>query len=340
MTHLPVGHLTFGADLVEAMHDVTPDSPARPPPKEPQPDALLFLQVLQTKPALFLNETLERILPALDAFRVTSSSNLLLVGARGDLGDASGRLLRLCTSLLDALPQYEGPIFRASAVHIPVNVDKSEAELLLNAILNARRHATRDGLLFLDDPIFQQLGKSLAEVPGARGCVDPKAPFKNDRWELSALLHKPPFWGRDAEYDVVCSLLPGAEHLEEEAEKESSNFVVDKMLFDEDQKGEAVFDESAASACLDAMGDVFARTGRWLTAVSVLEKAVKQQHRIGDEAARAHSLCNLGSLLLLLGDVDKAEFLSKKGTTNSKHHSPTATRAVFDNPRRASRSIA
>jgi predicted ATPase len=65
----------------------------------------------------------------------------------------------------------------------------------------------------------------------------------------------------------------------------------------------ATTDLAGEAACLDAVADVYVRTGHLWTALSLLVRAISLREAIGDDAATAQSLKNRAEVLLMAGDV-------------------------------------
>jgi predicted ATPase len=68
----------------------------------------------------------------------------------------------------------------------------------------------------------------------------------------------------------------------------------------------ATTDLAGEAACLDAIADVYVRTGHLWTALSLLVRAISLREAIGDDAATAQSLKNRAEVLLMAGDVAAA----------------------------------
>jgi tetratricopeptide (TPR) repeat protein len=68
----------------------------------------------------------------------------------------------------------------------------------------------------------------------------------------------------------------------------------------------AVADLAGEAACLDAIADVYVRTGHLWTALSLLVRAIALREAIGDDAGTAQSLKNRADVLLMAGDVAAA----------------------------------
>jgi len=68
----------------------------------------------------------------------------------------------------------------------------------------------------------------------------------------------------------------------------------------------AIADLTGEAACLDAIADVYVRTGHLWTALSLLVRALSVREAIGDDAGSAQSLKNRADVLLMAGDVAAA----------------------------------
>jgi len=68
----------------------------------------------------------------------------------------------------------------------------------------------------------------------------------------------------------------------------------------------ATADLAGEAACLDAIADVYVRTGHLWTALSLLVRALSVREAIGDDAGFAQSLKNRADVLLMAGDVEAA----------------------------------
>ncbi len=130
-------------------------------------------------------------------WQATSSPDELLLKARGP--DAVGALIRATSALSLALP--DNATFAAAIV---VGSGDLVADVVgAAAILPV---AVEGGRLRLD-AAAQEAVHELAELPGQPGVVDPKAPYGQERWELSALLARPAFHGRDDDVSAIANVL-------------------------------------------------------------------------------------------------------------------------------------
>jgi predicted ATPase len=127
-----------------------------------------------------------------------SSPDELLISVGGEAGEGVERLVRTASGVARGLAGLVGDL-RFAIVHAE--------DGHLEAAVRAGSLASRPGLLILDDAAWAAAGAGLAAVPGLARAVDPLAAFDHDRWELSALLVRPPFLGRDAEVERISRLL-------------------------------------------------------------------------------------------------------------------------------------
>ncbi len=128
----------------------------------------------------------------------------IVLCAGGVAADAVAGLLRAATSIASALP--EGAPLSFALV--------SGSGDLVDDVVRAAALLPRTGLLALDETAAASQA-DLAFVPGAGHLVDPRAPYGHERWELSALLMRPPLVGRDDDIrlcaDVFAPLDPDAQ---------------------------------------------------------------------------------------------------------------------------------
>jgi tetratricopeptide (TPR) repeat protein len=120
----------------------------------------------------------------------SSAADELIVVVTGATTETVGRLVRAAGVIARAL----GPAIADVAMGLVAG-----GEDALDAVVRAGALAREPGLLVLDDDAWSAVGAGLAAVPGHARAVDPAAAFGHDRWELSALLVRPPFLGRDDE---------------------------------------------------------------------------------------------------------------------------------------------
>ncbi len=121
---------------------------------------------------------------------LASAADELIVAARGDVVDAVAALVRASSSLSQLLPEGAPLSFALVVSRGDVFDDVVAAADLLPALVG---HGAR---LALDEAAFAHAG-DLAELPGTERLVDPRAPWGQERWELSALLARSAFRGRD-----------------------------------------------------------------------------------------------------------------------------------------------
>lgn len=192
--------------LVFALQDLSDDSlPGEAPPRAVA--AVLRLRARTARAAHELSLAARRALDAFDVVPLPSAPDELFMGASGALTDAVLRLVRAAATLTGALP--DGVRGQIAGSVVALSSDEAPPEALLSATVLAGRLARREGLLQLDERALAAGGSSLAEVPGASRHVDPAAPFRHDRWELSALLQRPPLLGRDDDIAALARAIAG-----------------------------------------------------------------------------------------------------------------------------------
>ena len=125
------------------------------------------------------------------------SPDELLFSARGP--DAVGALIRATSALSMALP--DNGAFSAAIV-------AGSNDLVADTFAAASIFpAPSDGGHLALDAWAREEVHELAELPGQPGVVDPKAPYGQERWELSALLARPAFHGRDDDVSAIADVL-------------------------------------------------------------------------------------------------------------------------------------
>lgn|GEM_PF-2396188 len=196
--------LAPASDVMHAVLDESVETaPTASAAPEVVPQILLLLQALHVDVAMALQQALRPLLMTAGARQLPSMPDCVVLVASGDAGDAATRLLRLCAQLFEPV---DGDAVLAAMV--TCTSDRGDVDaVVVDAVIRARRAAQREGLVAVDADCMVALGASVAEVPGARGCIDPKAPFRHDRWELSALLQRPPMLDRADEVQQVVSFL-------------------------------------------------------------------------------------------------------------------------------------
>ena len=176
----------------------------RPPTAEaPGAQSLLRVRACSAAATLALEKARPAILNATGLPPQPSAPDELLLGSAEPGGEGVLRLVRAAGQVVAALGAH-GVELRAAIVAIEGDP--------LAALVRAAALPKKDGLLFLDESSWQLAGAALVAVPGVTAssgarAVDPAAAFGNERWELSALLQRPPFLGRDALVQRVASLL-------------------------------------------------------------------------------------------------------------------------------------
>ena len=121
---------------------------------------------------------------------VPAAADELLFAARGEPSEAIAVLVRAATSIAHSLPEG-APLSCAIVVsHGDLVDDIVAAAAVLPVFFGA------GGRLALDVEAFALAG-DLAELPGSERTVDARAPWGQERWELSALLSRAAFRGRD-----------------------------------------------------------------------------------------------------------------------------------------------
>lgn len=171
----------------------------RPPSAEAQgAQAILRVRARTIDAARALEHCRPAILSATGLAAQPSAPDELLLGAVEAGGEGVLRLVRAAGQVVGSLGRH-GLEVRAALV--ATEGDPLEAMVRAGAIPN------KDGLLFLDERAWHSVGDVLVPVPGHARAVDPAAAFGHDRWELSALLQRPPFLGREQEVRRLAELL-------------------------------------------------------------------------------------------------------------------------------------
>lgn len=160
------------------------------------PSAVLRVRALTTEAARSLAAVAGSVVGAADVTALPHAADELLLSARGAGRDAIALLVRAATGVAQALPEGAPLSFALVKGSGDVVADVVRAGALL----------PRSGLLALDDGAFA-LQNDLAVIPGAGRVIDPRAPYGQERWELSALLMRPPFVGRDDDVKVCADVL-------------------------------------------------------------------------------------------------------------------------------------
>ena len=131
---------------------------------------------------------------------LSSSPDELLFAARGEPVDAVAALLRAATSIAHGLPE---------GAPLALSLISTRGDLIEDVVASAELMPMLfgdGGRLALDEQAFALAG-DLAELPGSPFIVDPRAPWGQERWELSALLSRSAFRGRDDDVAVCQAVL-------------------------------------------------------------------------------------------------------------------------------------
>ncbi|MCC7072366.1 MAG: AAA family ATPase [Deltaproteobacteria bacterium] len=194
----------FEADLAGARPTVVAalrELAARPPTvEEPQARALLRMRARTAAAARALEAGRPTILAASGLALQPSAPDELLLGARDGGADGVVRLLRAAAHLTELAGEH------AAQVHAALVSVGADA---LDAVVRAGALPVRGGLVFLDDDAWRMVGDVVAPIPGFARAVDPGAAFGQARWELSALLQRPPLLGRDDDVAELAAWLRG-----------------------------------------------------------------------------------------------------------------------------------
>lgn len=187
---------------------VPPTEPGLPPAFSQQARALLRLRATTPEAAEALSRASETVLLPPELGRVPSSPDELLLSAPGALDEAVLALVRAAQSVSRALGTDLLGEVSGGLVELPPHDDSelTQKRALAHAAVLASALAT-PGRLALDEGSWRACSFSLAELPGREHSVDPAAPFRNDRWELSALLVRPQPVGREEEVEALRALL-------------------------------------------------------------------------------------------------------------------------------------
>ena len=164
--------------------------------------ALLRVQALTADAAMALQGIAQATLLAQNVVILPSAPDELLLTASGDVADATAALVRAATSLAQSLP--EGAPLRLALVATSGDLidDAVRSSALLPTVLGS-------GARLAFDERAWALAGELAELPDSERQVDPRAPFGQERWELSSLLPRPNFRGRDDDVQVCANCLGG-----------------------------------------------------------------------------------------------------------------------------------
>lgn len=160
------------------------------------PSALLRVRAFTTEAARSLAAVAAGVVGAADVIALPHAADELVLSAAGKDKDAVALLVRAATGVAQALP--EGAALSFALV-------KGSGDLVAD-VVRAGGLLPRAGLLALDDDAFA-LQNDLAIIPGAGRVIDPRAPYGQERWELSALLMRPPLVGRDDDVKVCADVL-------------------------------------------------------------------------------------------------------------------------------------
>lgn len=172
---------------------------ARPPTVgEPEAHALLRVRARTVAAARALEAGRPTILATSGLAAQPSAPDELLLGARDGGADGVVRLLRAAAQVVEVVGAH------AAQLHAAIVTVGADA---LDAMVRAGTMAVRGGLVFLDDQAWSAVGDVVVPVPGVARAVDPGAAFGQARWELSALLQRPPFLGRDDEVAELAAWL-------------------------------------------------------------------------------------------------------------------------------------
>ncbi|MBI1946433.1 MAG: AAA family ATPase [Deltaproteobacteria bacterium] len=175
---------------------------ARPPTAEaPQVQSLLRVRATTLAAARALESGRPAVLAATGLALQPSAPDELLLGTTEAGADGVLRLVRAAGQVAAQLGE------RASELKSAVVVI---AEDPLSAMVRAAALPSKNGLLFLDEAAWACAGDQLVPAADAARAVDPEAAFGHDRWELSTLLQRPPFLGRDHEIAELAQLLRGS----------------------------------------------------------------------------------------------------------------------------------
>ena len=135
---------------------------------------------------------------------LSSAPDELVFAARGEPVDAVAALLRAATSIAHSLPEGAPLAFALVSTRGDLVEDVVATAELMPMLFGD------GGRLALDEQAFALAG-DLAELPGCVGIVDPRAPWGQERWELSALLSRSAFRGRDDDVEACGAVLPAGE---------------------------------------------------------------------------------------------------------------------------------
>ncbi len=199
------------AQALESMVDGRPLDDAQDETIPLPPTALLRIRAFTAQAARSLAAVSAQVVGAADVVVLSHSADELvlaaLTGAAHRPEDAKLRadreavavLVRLATALAQGLPAGAPVAFSL----VKGSGDDIDDVVRAGALLPAA------GLLAFDDDAFALAG-DVATVPGSGCVVDPRAAFGQERWELSALLMRPPFVGRDDDVRLCADVLAAA----------------------------------------------------------------------------------------------------------------------------------
>lgn len=181
-----------------------------PPSLTRDPRALLRLRATSPAMAEALAAASERAIFPPDVDRLPSSPDEVLLTAPGLLDEAALALVRSAQAISRALGPRGFTEVAAALVELgAANDDGGRRRALVQGAVRASSLAVA-GEMTLDEASWRSCSFALAEIPARERTVDPAAPFRNDRWELSSLLVRPRVVGREEEVAALKALLPAS----------------------------------------------------------------------------------------------------------------------------------
>lgn len=172
----------------------------RPPSAVQHVRALLRLRAVTPQAARALEAGRPSLLALIGLAAQPSAPDELLLSTSEAGADGVLRLVRAAGQVAAQLGAHAGDM-RAAVVTV--------ADQPLDAMVLAATLPERAGLVFLDEQAWADAGGQLVPAAGATRAIDPIAAFGHDRWELSALLQRPPFLGREQEVGELARWLRG-----------------------------------------------------------------------------------------------------------------------------------
>ncbi len=196
--------------LIDALNDVGPVSAEGEAVIEVT--ALLRARAQTPEAAVELASAAEQAVLSTQVLRLPSAPDEVVLGATRGLAHGAPDLVRAAQALLAVIADAHRKEVALGVAAVEGGLAPAVAHHAgyVHTLARAAQLCVSGGLVHLDEASFDAASDELAEHPQRPRHVDPDAAFGHDRWELSALLQRPSFLGRQEDVGQLVASLTGA----------------------------------------------------------------------------------------------------------------------------------